>query len=110
MREGAYPGLRLQCEDRAVGRVIIHDQDALAGQVGLVRILVGVRASESRLGQDGEMKGRANSWLAADPHRPAHQLSQALADGQPEASAPVAPGRRGIHLAEGLEQAIHPLL
>src|SRR5205823_9734054 len=98
------------CEYRAVGRVIIHDQDALAGQVGLVRILVGVRASESRLGQDGEMKGRTNSWLAADPHAPAHQLSQALADGQPEACTPVASGRRGIHLAERLEQASHPLL
>ena len=89
---------------------IIHNQNALADEMRLVNIQVGTPESRSLLGENGEMKGRANSWLAADPHAPAHQLSQALADGQPEAGTPVASGRRGIHLAEGLEQASHPLL
>ena len=49
------------------------------------------------------MKRRALSWLAFDPHRPAHLFSQTLADGQAQPCAPVAPGRRGIHLTEGAE-------
>ena len=110
-REGEHPpGLRLQREDGAVGGVIVHNQDALPVEVGLAGLQVWVHDSGSGLGQDSEMKGRTCSWLAFDPHAPAHELGQPLADRQPQTCPSIAPRRRVIHLAEGLEQARLPLL
>src|SRR5437016_8506758 len=54
------------------------------------------------------MKGRAKPWLAFNPHCPPHQFGQPLTDRQPEARSSIAPGCRGIHLAERLKQARLP--
>src|SRR5207245_404172 len=57
---------------------------------------------------DREVEGRALAGLALGPDPPAHQLAQALADGEPEARAAVSAGRRGVDLAEDLEQTVEP--
>ena len=44
---------------------------------------------------------------ALGPHSAAHHLGQPLADRQAQAGATILAGRRGVNLAEGLEQAIH---
>src|SRR2546430_7780652 len=54
-------------------------------------------------------EGRALSLLALDRDRAAHQLDEPLRDGEPEARAPEAARRRGVHLAEGGEQLVHPV-
>src|SRR5213594_1880616 len=46
---------------------------------------------------------------AFDPHPTSHQQRQALADGQAESATAVLSRRRGVHLAEGLEEPIHPV-
>ena len=57
---------------------------------------------------DGEVENRP--CLALDPHRPAHHLAQALADREAQTGATIAAGRRGVHLAEGLEEPVDSLL
>ena len=97
------PGLRLQGEDGAVCRVIVHDQNTLPSKLRLARIQIRAPLSRSSLRLDGEMKGRAHTRLAFDPHAAAHLFGQAFADSQTQSGAAVAPGRRSIDLAEGVE-------
>ena len=58
-----------------------------------------------------KVKWKMEPWegRALRPHVTAHQLGQALADGQPKTTAPEAAGGRGVYLAEGMEQAVHAL-
>src|SRR3989441_13079167 len=56
------------------------------------------------------MKRRALSRLALRPDPPTHELTQALADDQPQAGAAISAGRRGIDLAEDFEETIEPVL
>src|SRR5439155_3422711 len=56
------------------------------------------------------MERRALSRLALRPDPPAHELTQALADDQPQAGAAISAGRRGIDLAEDFEETIEPVL
>ena len=46
---------------------------------------------------------------ALGPHAAAHELRQAFADSQPQAGAAILAGGGGVHLAEGLEQPVHPV-
>src|SRR5215213_11195864 len=62
-----------------------------------------------RLGDDREVEDAAGTERALDPDLPPHQLDEALADRQAESRAAVAPGRRGIDLAEGPEEAVPPV-
>ena len=55
------------------------------------------------------MKGRTLAELAVDPDAPAHQLAQALADGQTEPGAAVPARRRGVDLTERFEETVEPL-
>src|SRR2546426_8358196 len=56
------------------------------------------------------MERRALSRLALRQDPPAHELTQALADDQPQAGAAISAGRRGIDLAEDFEETIEPVL
>src|SRR2546426_6730630 len=56
------------------------------------------------------MERRALSRLALRPDPPAHELTQALADDQPQAGAAISAGRRGIDLAEDFEETIETVL
>src|SRR2546426_1287718 len=56
------------------------------------------------------MERRALSRLALRPDPPAHELTQALADDQPQAGAAISAGRRGIDLAEDFEETNRPVL
>src|SRR5438552_2143894 len=51
------------------------------------------------------MERRALSRLALRPDPPAHELTQALADDQPQAGAAISAGRRGIDLAHVFEKS-----
>ena len=57
------------------------------------------------LGGQLEPEGRALPGPALDADPPAHQLDQALADGQAQARAAVLAGGRAVGLGEALEQA-----
>ena len=88
-------------QDGAVDRVVVDDQDARAGHVdGRGRAAAGLPALRQR---HGEPEGRALALLAVDADLAAHQLDQPRGDGEPEAGALVAAGRRGVDLAELLE-------
>jgi len=105
------PALRLKGQDAPVGGIVVHDEEPFAAQLWLLagsscrRMGLG-----SRLCLDGKVKSRAFSryTFAFHPHCAAHQLAQPLADGQPQAGAPVLARSRGVHLAERLEQPPQP--
>jgi hypothetical protein len=46
---------------------------------------------------------------ALGPHIAAHHLAQTATDGQPQTGAAKAPGGGCVHLAESLEETVHPL-
>ena len=46
---------------------------------------------------------------AFDPNPAAHHFAEPLADGQSQARAAILPGGGGVHLAEGLEQAVQTI-
>ena len=101
------PSLRLQLQHPAVRTIVIDDQHSLADELAVLVVVRGGR--RSRLGHDGEMKRRPLADLALRPDTAAHQLAQALADGEPESRAPVAARGGGIGLAERLEEATEPV-
>ena len=55
------------------------------------------------------MERRSLALLALHPHRPAHQLDETLRDREPEPGTAVAARGRGVDLAEGREQPVHPV-
>ncbi len=109
--EGHAPRLRLQGQDAAVGGVVVDDQQLLAQQLRGAGCLEGAGRFGSRLGPDGDVKGRslARHPVALDPHGAAHHLAEPAADGQSQAGAAVAARGRGVDLAERAEQPIHAI-
>src|SRR5207245_9132545 len=108
---GAHaPSLRLELQEQAIAAVVVHDQDSLARQLRLRPVGGATFRSLDLVGDDREMERRALSRLALRPDPPAHELTQALADDQPQAGAAISAGRRGIDLAEDFEQTIEPVL
>ena len=94
------PLARLQRENTAVGRVIVHDEQPHAGQLRLGAFQFRLRGARCRLHLNGELKGGTFADRALDPHSSTHQLGQALADGQSESRSTVVTRRRSVHLAE----------
>src|SRR5207253_4672394 len=74
------PRFDLQADDLPIGRVVIHDQHALAADLQRLEVDPGRHIGD--LGGDGEVKGGTLADLAVDPHGAAHHLAEALADGQ----------------------------
>ena len=102
--------LRLRSDDLAVRRVVVDDQQTLAREPEpSVAVGRGVPRARRLLRDDLEVEGRALALLALHPERAAHQLRQALRDRKAQPGAAVAPCRRGVHLAERLEQPVHSL-
>ena len=102
------PCLGLQVENAAVDGVVVDDQHPLAGEFrgdarrGPSRRHVGGGRGDGEVERDARRVAR----IALHPHRAAHQLGEALADGKTEAGAAVLAGRRRIELAELLEQLV----
>ena len=93
----------------AVGALSSTISSALAREaVGVrsVALVAAARASRASTMVKWKVDALARHAAALDPDASAHQLDQALADGQPEAGAAVAPRGRGVDLAEGLEQPV----
>ena len=109
-RDGLHlPRERVPSDDLAVRRVVVDDQDPLAGEV---REAVVERDRRRHVGRgDGQRdaEGRALLLLALDRDRAAHQLHEALRDGEAEAGAAEAARRRGVDLAERREEHVHPV-
>ena len=86
--------------------VVVHNQHALTrhgGDEGLAhqrRVLDG----EQRC---GELEGAAHTWPAGDVDIAAHQLDQAVADGQAQARAAVAPGGLAVGLLKRAEDVFN---
>ena len=108
---GDHPPARdLGPDDPAVRLVVVDDEDAAAGEL---------------LGRDGRCGHDAGRLVGAEPEvergalaldagavrgqRPVHQLGEPAADREPEARAAIAARDRRVHLAERLEQAVHPV-
>ena len=103
------PFAGLQGEDSAVGRVVVHDQQAQIGQLRLRPLERGRRRVGHGLQGEREMERGSFLRHTLDPHLAAHQLDQPFADGQTKAGAAVVARRRSVRLAEGLEQAGQPV-
>src|SRR4030095_10657092 len=87
--------------------LVVDDEQAWASELRLYRLHEGWWAARGLLGQHGEGEGRPLADLALHPDGPAHHLGEALADGKAEAGAAVAACRRGVQLAERLEESVH---
>ena len=80
------------------------------------RAAAGPLCAATRVGTSPPPRGQADverrslALLALHPHRPAHQLDEALRDREPEPGTAVAAGGRGVDLAERREQPVHPVL
>ena len=108
---GIMPHLRgLHGQNAAVGRVVVHDQQAQIGQLRLA-VLPARTAALSGAACSGRVKWKVEPFCghAFDPHFAAHQFDQPLADGEAEAGAAVMARGRSIGLAEGFEQARQPV-
>ena len=91
-------------EKAPVGEVVFDDQEAFAGQLGLLQLPGGRRQCRRGLRQHREMKRGPLLRRAFHPDLPAQQLRQTLANRQAQPGAPVMPRGRGVHLLEGFEQ------
>ena len=98
-------------DDAAVGRVVVDHEDLLAAE----RRLDAAQVAAGRERALGDRRPDREAELAADPDLAghadpaAHQLGQPLADRQAETGAPVAARRRGVDLAERLEEPAEPV-
>ena len=105
------PRRGLPREDLAIRRVVVDDQHALAFELRLAEARIGgLRGCLGRFGADRQVERGSDTRLALHFDRSAHQLDEALRDRQAEPGAAVAAGRRGIDLAERLEEPVHPVL
>jgi len=104
------PQLCLAGQDAPVGGIVVHNQHALVPEYRLSVFQIGAGRRGSGLGLYGEMEGGALAQLTLDPHGAPHHLAQPLADGQAQPRAPVAACSRGINLAEGVKEAVDPIM
>ena len=103
------PRLGLEVEDATVDRVVVDDEDRLPGELGGDPGGGPPRRDVRGRGGDREVERGALALDALDPHRAAHQLGEALADGEAEPGAAVLAGGRRVELAELLEQLVRPV-
>ena len=96
--------LRENAGGRSVFREQQHRQVMEVGRLGLVA-LAGVTFEQAAF----EPERRALAIFAFHTDFAPHQRRQLFADRQTQAGAAVFAGRRGVHLREALEQAVHPL-
>ena len=101
------PRLREAPDDLPVRGVVVDEQQTLARERSLVVRRTRRRGGLSR--DDLELERRAPALLALRRERAAHQVRQSLRDRKTQPGAAIAPCRRRVHLAERLEQAVHPL-
>jgi hypothetical protein len=109
-RARAFPFRSLQLEHAAVGRVVVDDQHALAGERRLHadEIALPGRGEIAHRGNDREIERRALALATAlRPHPAAHQLGETLADREAEAGAAVLARRRRIGLRKRLKEPAH---
>ena len=100
-----------QLQHSLIHRDIVRDQDletpwsaaSVAGAIGPARRRAIGIGRRRRLEPDGEMERAAAPLRALDPDAAAHQLHEALRDGEAETRAAVASGRRAVGLGELLE-------
>src|SRR6185436_13828644 len=107
------PDFGLPLQGGPAGVVIVDDQPALPGKLRL-RTRGTFDANRLVRGQfgsrlDREREAAALARRALDPDPAAEHFSQAAADRQAETGAAVLPRRRGVDLAERLEQPIEPV-
>ena len=109
-RDGLHPPRpRVPGDDLAVGRVVVDDEDPLAGEVREAVVECDLCRHIRRGRGQRDAEGRSLPLLALDADRAAHQLDEALRDGEPEAGAAEAARRRRVHLAERGEEQVHPV-
>ena len=84
----------LQCQNPAIGRIVIHDQQAQIGQLQWWPFHYHAWSFGCRLQGQREMECRTLLRHALDPHFAAHQLHQPFTDGeaQPRAAIPARGG------------------
>ena len=93
-------------QDFAGARVVVDHQDPAPAPRGQGAAW-GQALTHPHLG--GEPERGPLARCAGDTHFAAHQLGQALGNGQPQARAAIPPGGGGVGLLEGLEQSGHLL-
>ena len=107
----AAPGVEHAGDHSAVGRVVVHREDAHAGDVD--RLGRSSSAVERRAGpasrSGGEPERRPDARRALHADLAAHELDEAPADGQAQAGAAEAPRGGGVGLRERLEQHVELL-
>src|SRR5690606_33851901 len=84
--------------------VVVDDQHARTGDVARHALVAHIRLMHRQL--YGEPEHRATPNLAFDADLAAHQVDEAGADGEPEASAFVATRGRAVDLREFFEHAL----
>src|SRR5581483_8015392 len=99
-----FPALEQLAEEAPVGLVVVDDEHPFArGNAAVPAVGVAGRAAAEA---DGEPESRTVARLALDADAAAHQLGQLLGNGEAESGAGMATRGRGVHLAEGPEQAL----
>ena len=96
------PAGELLLQNAAVDRIVVDHQDAQAAQIAHRRCRGRRILVEHQ--RDGEPEGRSPAFLAAHPHRPAHQSHQLLRNREAQAGAAVFARSGAVHLGELLEQ------
>ena len=88
-------------------RSVFHDQHTLSREHWRKR-KPGHESLHTTLGQrQGEVKRRANTFRALNPHPAAHEFDEAFADGEAQSGATILPRDRTVRLAERAKEAPH---
>ena len=97
----------LRAENPAIRRVIIDDENALAGDAAdFAGTPIARRVLRRTAGLQRKAEDRTFSGFALDLDRPPHEPDQAFADRQPESGTAVLARGRCVDLAESVEQAV----
>ena len=94
----------LLAKDLAIGGVVVHHEDAPAGQPG-GRYRCRRRLAGLALEAGGEPEGAALARMAVHVDGPPHEADQPLRDREAQSGAAVPTGGGAVGLDEGLEQA-----
>ena len=103
------PRQRVPGDDLAVRRVVVDDQDPLAGEMREAFVERNLRRHVGRGDGERDPERRSLLLLALDRDRAAHQVHEALRDREAEAGPPEPARRRCVDLAEGGEEPVHPV-
>ena len=104
------PGPCVPRDDLAVRRVVVDNENALPEELRQACPRAPAASAAPRAPRKARDGTSSPSLPRSRRTRPAHQLDEPLRDREPEPRSAVASCRRRVDLAEGREQAVHPVI